>query len=305
MRRINHRNGASVEAPASTRPTARSRWLRLAGLGLALVIGLTGLLTGPAWAAGPALSDAADLLSSTERAELSQRIESLRQTWDFDIVIHTVASLDGVEVAEANDLFYQSQGFGPNGVALLVARDDRWWDIGVHGAGHQVFNSWGREWIGQRIVPPMSAGDYAEAFRVFLDQVDDFLTQYQTGQPYSADHQPNGAARPSNDTDRPPTERDPRTTVGVALVIALVIALIVTLRWKAALNTARPRHDAGDYTVPGSFQLAISQDQFLRSHTSRSRRPQNDSSSRSSSGSRSSGGGSSFRSSSSHTSGRF
>ncbi|MDR1214273.1 MAG: TPM domain-containing protein [Propionibacteriaceae bacterium] len=290
---------AEAPAPASARPATRSRWRWLIGLGLALVASASWLLPVPAWADGPALVDEAGLLSSTELAELSQRVEELRQTWDFDIVLHTVTSLDGVEVAEANDLFYSSQGFGPNGISLLVASQDRWWDIGVHGSGHQIFGSWAREWIGQRIVPSLSAGDYAEAFRVFLTEVDDFLTQDQTGQTADSGQRPTDSGRQPSDSGRPTTASDIRTTVGVALVLALVIALIVTLRWKAALNTARPRHDASDYTVPGSFQLAISQDQFLRSHTSQSRRAESSNSS-----SRSSGG-SSFHSSSSHTSGRF
>ena len=61
----------------------------------------------------------------------------------------------------------------------------------------------------------------------------------------------------------------------VCLGIGLAIGLITVLIMRAQLRSVRNRNTAGEYVVPGSFQLTQRHDIFLYRTVRRVERPQN------------------------------
>ena len=80
-------------------------------------------------------------------------------------------------------------------------------------------------------------------------------------------------------------------------VIALVVALLVGMHYKNELKTVRFKAEANSYVVPGSMNITVSNDHFIRSHVTRTAIPKSNDNDLGSSG-----GGSSTHSSSSGSS---
>ena len=138
------------------------------------------------------------------------------------------------------------------------------------------------------MTPDMADGNYAAAFRTFIQWTDSYVTAAREGQPYDVDNMP----------------KEPFSIVylGVALVIGLVTALIVTGVMKGQLKSVAPQRDATDYVRQGSMKLTNQRDLFLYRDVHRTERPKETSSGdsggssthTSSSGSTHGGGGGSF-----------
>ena len=79
--------------------------------------------------------DTAGIVSAEDRAQIEKIGEELREKTKAEIVVVTVATLDGTDIESyANELF-RSWGIGDakqsNGVLLLIAKDDRKFRIEV------------------------------------------------------------------------------------------------------------------------------------------------------------------------------
>ena len=97
-------------------------------------------------------------------------------------------------------------------------------------------------------IPELSDGEYAEAFEVFAELCDDFITQAREGDPYDTNNLP----------------KDPYPILiwmAVSLLVGLVVALIVTGIMRSKLKSVRYKHQAMDYVrpacdgIPGYFPL--------------------------------------------------
>ena len=175
-----------------------------------------------------------------------------------------------------------------DGVLLLVSTGDRKWHISTCGYGITAFTDAGIQYLGEQMTPDMADGDYAAAFRTFIQWTDSYVTAAREGQPYDVDNMP----------------KEPFSIVylGVALVIGLVTALIVTGVMKGQLKSVAPQRDATDYVRQGSMKLTNQRDLFLYRDVHRTERPKETSSGdsggssthTSSSGSTHGGGGGSF-----------
>ena len=75
------------------------------------------------------LFDEADLLTDAEEAALVEKLKEVSHARDAQIVIVTIASMDGGDIDEFVDYLYDSMGFGygenHDGVLLLVCMDPR------------------------------------------------------------------------------------------------------------------------------------------------------------------------------------
>ena len=160
--------------------------------------------------------------------------------------------------------------------------------ISTCGYGITAFTDAGIQYLGEQMTPDMADGDYAAAFRTFIQWTDSYVTAAREGQPYDVDNMP----------------KEPFSIVylGVALVIGLVTALIVTGVMKGQLKSVAPQRDATDYVRQGSMKLTNQRDLFLYRDVHRTERPKETSSGdsggssthTSSSGSTHGGGGGSF-----------
>lgn len=239
--------------------------------------------------------DDAEVLTEDEDNELEDALEELSLRQSFDVTIATIESMESVDYdsmeAYADDLYDSCQyGYGPDmdGVLLLVSVGDRKWHISTCGYGITAFTDAGIQYLGEQMTPDMADGDYAAAFRTFIQWTDSYVTAAREGQPYDVDNMP----------------KEPFSIVylGVALVIGLVTALIVTGVMKGQLKSVAPQRDATDYVRQGSMKLTNQRDLFLYRDVHRTERPKETNSSdsggssthTSSSGSTHGGGGGSF-----------
>ena len=221
------------------------------------------------------MNDSAEVLTEDEDGELEASLEELSVRQSFDVVIATIESLESVGYdsmeAYADDLY-----------------GDRKWHISTCGYGITAFTDAGIQYLGEQMTPDMADGDYAAAFRTFIQWTDAYVTAAREGHPYDVDNMP----------------KEPFSIVylGVALVIGLITALIVTGVMKSRLKSVAPQRDATSYVRQGSMKLTNQRDLYLYREIHRTERPkETDSGSSggssthtSSSGSTHGGGGSSF-----------
>ena len=136
------------------------------------------------------LNDSAEVLTEDENSELEASLEELSVRQSFDVTIATIDSLEseGYTSMEeyADDLYdYCQFGYGADrdGVLLLVSTGDRKWHISTCGYGITAFTDAGIQYLGEQMTPDMADGDYAAAFRTFIQWTDSYLTAAREGQP--------------------------------------------------------------------------------------------------------------------------
>ena len=245
----------------------RSLFAALAALMLAVI------LTVPAFAVEGGFADLyyrmfddAEVLTEDEDNELEDALEELSLRQSFDVTIATIESMESVGADSmeqfADDLYdYCQYGYGPDmdGVLLLVSVGDRKWHISTCGYGITAFTDAGIQYLGEQMTPDMADGDYAAAFRTFIQWTDAYVTAAREGHPYDVDNMP----------------KEPFSIVylGVALVIGLITALIVTGVMKSRLKSVAPQRDATSYVRQGSMKLTNQRDLYLYREVHRTERP--------------------------------
>lgn len=224
----------------------------------------------------PRLMDEAGLLSSDEAAEIKAMLDEISERQKFDVVIATVNSLSGKTPMEyADDLYdYSGFGFGANkdGVLFLISMEERDWYISTTGYGIVAITDAGREYIADKFKSYLSDGDYAEAFKIYANEVDRFVTNaVETGKPYDVDNLPH----------------DPLSLIWIpiSLVVGLIIAAGVVGSMKSKLRSVNFAAAADSYVKPGSLNVRESRDMFLYTTVSRTAKPKDSDSSGSSGGS--------------------
>ena len=217
--------------------------------------------------------DDADLLTDTEENTLADRLGTISQTYNAQVVIITLASLDGTDVDAYLEYAYDTMGLGygenHDGVLLLVCMEPRQWRILSNGFAGDAISSTDIDMLGDRFVPDLSDGNYATAFSIFADECEYYLNGYINGYPFDA-----GA------------------TLIACLIAGLVIGLIAVLIMKGQLKSVRAQNQANVYVKPGSMKLTVQNDLYLYRQITRTKKESNSSSGGSSGGSRSTGGGS-------------
>lgn len=217
--------------------------------------------------------DEANLLTASEHAQLQQTLQEVGSQCAAQIIVVTLPSSDGQDVDFLLDYIYDGMnfGYGPNrdGVMLLVCMDPREWRILSNGYAGNAITSSHIDAIGERIVPDLSDGDYADAFQEYAQRCAYYLDGYRNGFPFAFGR-----------------------NLLIALAVGLVAGLIVVLVLKSQLKSVRRQDQANVYVKSGSMRLTGSSDVFLYRNVSRTRRESSSSSGSRSGGSRSRGGGS-------------
>lgn len=207
--------------------------------------------------------DEADLLEPEEESELEALCEELKSHYGIAAPIVTVQDFGGGDIKDWERQIFTSAGWGSdtegNGVILAVSMAERDWGIETFGSCQDALNQYGREKIGEEIVPYLSDGEYAEAFRSYLEYIDIFMEQAETGTPYSQENH----------------YREP-VSIGLivlcAFIFSLLVSLVIVLAWKRSMNT-RIRQDGADvYLKRDTFHLTKQQDLFLYHTVSRTKR---------------------------------
>ena len=238
---------------------------------------------------GDRVIDNAGLLTDSQKADLNRKIDEIRVRQKLDIVVLTTATLDGAKTREyADDYFdYNSYGYGMkrDGLLLLISIEENDWYISTHGYAIYAFTDDGISYIGKKLKPYLSGGDFAGAFDAFAELCDDFVSQARNETPYNSFNLP----------------KEPISWIWIpiSLVIGLLLATGTVKKMKNKLKTVRFQSAAGSYMKKESLNITEKRDLFLYRTVSRTAKPKNESSGgssthTSSSGSTHGGGGGKF-----------
>ena len=143
-----------------------------------------------ALAASDRLVDAAGVLSSGEASKIGEKLDKTSAEYGVDVVILTVASLEGSTATEFADDYYDYGGYADNGVLFLISTGDRQWAISTKGTCIGAFTDAGQEYIANDVKGYLSDGDYGDALNKFADYADDYLKHYRDGKPYDTGNLP-------------------------------------------------------------------------------------------------------------------
>ena len=202
------------------------------------------------------MNDSAGVLTEDEDNELEDALEELSLRQSFDVTIATIESMESVGADSmeqfADDLYdYCQYGYGPDmdGVLLLVSVGDRKWHISTCGYGITAFTDAGIQYLGEQMTPDMADGDYAAAFRTFVQWSDAYIDAARSGRPYDVKNLP----------------REPLSLMYLflALGIGLVLAWVVVGVMKSRLRSVAFQENAASYVREGSMNLTNSRELFL------------------------------------------
>ena len=199
------------------------------------------------------LMDMADLLSDAEEQKLLNALDEVSERQKLEVVIITTDTLEGSDIVSfADDLYdYCQYGYGTNrdGVLLLISKENRDWYISTCGYGITAFTDAGIQYIGGQMKSDLSAGNYAAAFRTYIEKCDEFITQARTGKPF----------------DKSSLPRSPMSAIWVpiSLIVGIAMAVITVGGMKAQLKTVRFQPEAKNYIRDGSLNITQSRDLFL------------------------------------------
>lgn len=252
------------------------------------------------------LIDNADLLTEDEEVMLLSQIEEVINNNGVDVIIHTTPDTDGKAVYEYADDFYDNGGYSSDGLIFVISMAER--DYYTSTCGNLVDNlpDYTIDSLCGPVVPYLSDGEYYEAFSLYLEQIDNYLSgdwyisggsyddsfddyysdsYYDDNYYYEDDYYYSGSSSSFSS--------NVLTREIILIVIAVIIAVIITSILKSKMNTAVKKHDADDYVVPGSFSLDLKRDLFIGSSVTKRPLPKNNNN-----GSRPGGGGGGVRMSS-------
>ncbi len=222
-------------------------------------------------AAGTAVVDDAGLLSEAEEMALEARLDSISAAYGVDVVVVTTDSTGGKSPMVYADDYYDYNGYGSDGVLLLISMEDRDWWISTTGMCIDAITDSDIESIGDWMLDDLSDGNYAAAFDTFANECEFYINGAINGFPYEFG-----------------------VNFGISLIIGLVIALIAVLIMKGQLKSVRRKDAAGDYVRSGSMQVTQAYDFFLYRTVSKQKKPESSSTHTGSSGRSHGGGGGKF-----------
>ncbi len=207
-------------------------------------------------AASDRVVDGAALLYDYEIAVLENKLAEISDSYDVDVVIVTVDSLNGKSAAAYADDQYDLSGYRSDGVLLLVAMQEREWFISTAGSCIAAIHDDGISYIEDEFLGYLSDGEYYEAFRTFAGCCEALLEHAASGDPYAHE------------------EEFPFPTYAViSLAAGLVSAWIATAVMKGKLKSVRPRNTADDYVRQNSMQVTQQSDLYLYSRVTRVAKP--------------------------------
>lgn len=224
----------------------------------ALCLLLTGVFS--VTAAPARVVDEAGLLYSVEAEELETRLGQISSSYGIDAVVVTVDSVYGEDPEDYADDYYDYNGYGPDGILLLIALEESRWHISTKGSCIQAFTDAGLKQMEEQLVPLLSEGEFAQAFGRYADLCEDYMEMFLAGDPYDTHNLP----------------KEPFSVFGsllVSMVVGLLAAWIVTAIMTGKLKSVHQQVRADSYVVPGSMELTYSRDLHLYTTLNRRERP--------------------------------
>lgn len=230
----------------------------------------------PASASASLVIDNAGLLTGDQINALNQQLEGIRSAVGIDVVVLTENTIDGASPMKYADDYYDYNGYGSDGVLLLLDMDQRQWWISTCGSCMQSLDA---DAIGEQFVSYLSDGAYYEGFSVFAKLVR--ASMEQPGEYYVND-----------DLQIVPKVTPWHKGLGQGLIVGIVVGGIAVAIMAAGMRNVKPKHSASDYINTGGVQITCQEDRFLYQTVTKQARPKSSSGgAHSGSSGRSHGGG--------------
>ena len=196
--------------------------------------------------------DDASILTYDEIQELNAKAAGIYAEYGCGVYIITFESLGGYEAWELNELLYaelcEYYGAGEDVVMLLLAMEERQYDILAHGYGNTVFTDYGKDEMSERFLDDFGSDSWYWGFIDYLDTCDEFLLLAENGEPYDVY---------SDDDD---DFFGNVFGVLIAVVVSCVISLLICLALKSQMKTAVRAAEAHEYAK--QLNITNQYDQF-------------------------------------------
>ncbi|WP_312938572.1 TPM domain-containing protein [Oscillibacter sp.] len=270
--------------------------MKKTGILLLLMLTLTFALPLPVLASElDAVTDAADLLTKTEREELNDRAEELAQQYQCAVYIITLEEMGDVGDFDAYDLataIYTKHNFGygeeKSGLMFFLSMAERDYALISYGYGNTAFTDYGKDvLLDQNVLPLLGEDAYYEGFTAYLDTAENYLSMARDGKPFDMENAlayEDEKSSPETADTRFETERSsegevhPRyneeeykSRVTVVILLPLILATALCIHWKGEMKTAVTARTATRYIPSDGFQLTEQKDTFLRRTETRRR----------------------------------
>ena len=208
----------------------------------------------PNWAAEEQfLYDDADLLTEEQEAALAQKLEEVSHTYNTQLVVATLSSLDSGDVDSFVEYLYDSMDFGygetKEGVLLLVCMNPRQYRILSNGHAGVAIGPDQVDTLCDFMDLYLPDGHYVSAFNSFADQCGEMLAYYQAGSPFQVGK-----------------------SLAISLVIGIIAGLIVAFVLKGQLKSVQKQYTAHEYVKKDSMYVNLRQDIYLYRHVESTRK---------------------------------
>lgn len=212
-------------------------------------------------AAEELVTDEAGILSAEEIERLERVAAQVSEQYGCGVYIVTVEDFQsyGSNVEAASEAVYRQRGMGygaeKSGILLLLSMADRDYDLAIYGrTAITAFTDYGQEELADSFLPYFRRDDWAGGFEKFVNNAAYLLQRAAEGDPVDI--------LVYGDTERAPMGTGMKLLLSIAP--ACLISGGVCLGMRGKMKTAKTKTTAEDYVVPGSLQLSVNTDRFLR-----------------------------------------
>ena len=210
-------------------------------------------------------------MTAKEAAALESLAESAAEASECGLYIVTLQRYQdygGKNVFDCAMRLYRDMGFRDDGELLLLSMEERDYALVYHGYAEEAFSEYGRDIVEDAFLGDFHADKWYLGFSDYLSTSSYLLEQARAGNPIDRDIQ----SETSHEYAYPTVRRVyPSFGRAVSLIVLLpcLIAWIVCTYLKSQMKSVRRAAYAGDYTVPNTFCLSMSEDDFT--HTTHER----------------------------------
>ena len=211
------------------------------------------------------VSDNAGVLSLSDLNELNAMADSVSEQFQCDVCAVFVNGTDGKDIQAFADDYYDYNGCGygdgDDGILLAVDVVNRKFAVSTYGYGIEAFTDYGQQYLDSKYIPELRESDWEDAAQGYIEGCGELLYRARNGQIY--------------DVGSPADTRSPFTPLLLGdLFFGFVISFVTVGGMKKKLKSVAKKTSAGENVRPGSFHLAYTNDRFIRSSVSRTKKPE-------------------------------
>ena len=202
------------------------------------------------------VTDAAGLLSDTQRQTLETLSSSLSEQYDCGVYIVTVDDFTEYGSGDVYEVTYGiyheyelGMGADRDGLLLLLSMDTREFALFVYGDGAEyAFDAYGQEMLEGEFLPRFKDNDWYGGFEAYVKTCGSYLASAAAGEPVREGH---------------------GMTILICILGSFLVSLIVVTILKAGMKNVEKAQQADQY-LSGELKLDQKHDQFIK--TTRTRR---------------------------------